>query len=333
MWLLLQPRGHLGGYFLLLALAGGMLGIVLGGKPIQYPAFTGWTTAKGDGLFPILFITIACGACSGFHALVASGTTCRQLRRETDAKVVGYGGMLMEGMVAVVSLCCVMMLAPGAAALGAGQPKANLIYGLGMGSFLQVVGVPVGFAVSFALLAFTTFVYDTLDVSTRLGRYILQELTGWQGQAGRWVATLATTATPLAFVMQKVQDASGKPIPAWRVFWALFGASNQLLAALALIGVTVWLYRTYRTRWVWLAVGAPALWMYVMSMWALVGFVRKGFRTPTGAFGWPGNPVPWVALVLVGLALVLLVEALRAFVTRSGHGTPPVPDPTPARAG
>jgi len=318
MWLLLQPRGHLGGYFLLLALGGGMLGILLGGKPILYPAFTGWTTAKGETLFPILFITIACGACSGFHALVASGTTCRQLRRETDAKVIGYGGMLMEGMVAVVSLCCVMMLAPGASALGGGQPKANLVYGLGMGSFLQVVGIPVGFAVSFALLAFTTFVYDTLDVSTRLGRYILQELTGWQGPTGRWAATLLTTATPLFFVMQRLHDAAGKPIPAWRMFWSLFGASNQLLAALALVGVTVWLYRTYHARWVWFAAGLPALWMYGVSMWALAGFVRQGFAAPAGGpAGLPTSPVPWVALVLIGLALVLLVEAIRAFCAPS----------------
>ena len=330
MWLLLQPRGHLGGYFLLVALFGGMLGILFGGKPIQYPAFTGWVTPKGEALFPILFITIACGACSGFHALVASGTTSRQLRRETDALPVGYGAMLMEGMVAVVSLCCVMMLAPGDPAVAGGQPKANMIYGMGMGSFLQVVGVPMGFAVSFALLAFTTFVYDTLDVSTRLGRYILQELTGWQGPAGRWVATLVTTATPLFFVMQKLQDAAGKPIPAWRMFWSLFGACNQLLAALALIGVTVWLYRTYRARWVWPAAGLPALWMYVVSMWALAGFVRQGFFTPAGAFaGFTTNAVPWVALILILLALLLLVEAIRAFLTPAGRGASP---PAPATA-
>jgi carbon starvation protein len=326
MWLLLQPRGHLGGYFLIIALVGGALGIVFGGKPILYPAFVGWTTPKGEALFPILFITIACGACSGFHALVASGTTSRQLRCETDAKVVGYGAMLMEAMVAVVSLCCVMMLAPDHPAVAGGQPKANLIYGLGMGSFLHVLHVPVAFAVSFALLAFTTFVYDTLDVGTRLGRYILQELTGWHGQAGRWVATLITTATPLFFVVQKLEDAAGKPIPAWRMFWPLFGACNQLLAALALLGVTVWLYRTRRALWVWPVAGLPAIWMYSVSMWALYGFIRQGFFTAAGAFkGLTTSPVPWVALILVLLALLLLLEAIRAFCS-------PAAAPPPAAA-
>jgi len=315
MWLLLQPRGHLGGFFLIIALLGGALGILFGAKPILYPAFTGWTTAKGESLFPVLFITIACGACSGFHALVASGTTSRQIRLETDTKPVGYGAMLMEGMVAVVSLCCVMVLTPDHPAVAGGAPKANLIYGLGMGSFLQVVGLPVAFAVSFALLAFTTFVYDTLDVSTRLGRYILQELTGWQGQTGRWIATLATTGTPLIFVMQNLKDATGKPIPAWRMFWGLFGACNQLLAALALLGVTVWLWRTRRAWWVWLLTGLPAVWMYIVSMAALYGFVRNGFFSRAGAFtGLPTNAVPWVALILILLALLLLVEAIRAFV-------------------
>ena len=120
MWLLLQPRGHLGGCFLYVALAGAVIGLVAsdrarpvfgGDATIRYPAFTGWQTAKAGSLMPMLFITIACGACSGFHSLIASGTTSKQLRRETDARPIGYGTMLLEAMVAVVSLCCVMVLA------------------------------------------------------------------------------------------------------------------------------------------------------------------------------------------------------------------------------
>jgi carbon starvation protein len=137
LWILLQPRGHLGGYFLYVALAGGALGLIFGGKAIQYPAFTGWTAATGETLFPVLFITIACGACSGFHSMIASGTTSKQLRRETDAKLIGYGAMLLEGMVAVVSLCCVMILAPGAEILK--SPKPNFIYAQGIGGFLEVL--------------------------------------------------------------------------------------------------------------------------------------------------------------------------------------------------
>ncbi|MBI3117061.1 MAG: carbon starvation protein A, partial [Candidatus Hydrogenedentes bacterium] len=317
MWLLLQPRGHLGGYFLYIALGGGMIGLILGGETATYPAFTGWYSAGGDPLAPILFITIACGACSGFHSIIASGTTSKQLRRETDAKAVGYGAMLLEGMVAVVSLCCVMMVTPQAATALQGKP--NFIYAQGIGSFLGVIGIPASFGISFGLLAFTTFVYDTLDVCTRLGRYILQELTGWSGSFGRWATTALTAGAPLFFVTQTVTDAQGKVVPAWRLFWGLFGASNQLLAALSLLGVTVWLWRTYRARWVWLVAGLPTLLMYVMSTWALLRFARVGF-VQEGHWSVPTSPVPWVAVILVGLAGLVFVEALRVLL---GGGQPP----------
>ena len=318
MWILLQPRGHLGGYFLYLALAGGMLGIIFGGKAIEYPAFTGWVTPKGEPMFPMLFILIACGACSGFHAIVGSGTSSKQLKTETDAKIIGYGGMLLEAMVAVVSLCCVMMLAKDSSLLQGGAVKANLIYGLGIGSFLEVIGIPAAFGISFGLLAFTTFVYDTLDVATRLGRYIVQELTGFKGKFGRFFSTAITAGAPLIFVMRTVKDPSGNPIPAWRVFWALFGASNQLLAALTLIVVTVWLYRVYKAKWIWLVTGLPTVWMYVMSTWALLRFIKAGFFSPVWEFkGVSSDPVPWVAVILVGLAVLLLIEAARTLLRMS----------------
>jgi carbon starvation protein len=318
MWLLLQPRGHLGGYFLYFGLLVGILGITFSGNTAQYPAFTGWETAKGDMLVPILFITIACGACSGFHSLIASGTTSKQLRRETDAKLIGYGTMLMEGMVAVISLSCVMMLAKNAPILQ--NPKPNFIFAAGIGSYLEMAHIPATFAVSIMLMAFTTFVYDTLDVCTRLGRYIIQELTGWHNSLGRWLGTALTAGVPLLFVMQKTVDMTGKPIPAWQLFWSLFGASNQLLAALTLLGVTVWLWRTYRARWVWFVTGLPTVWMYVMSVWALMSMVIRAFMGGSYA-----NPVPWVALILVGLAVLMLLEAVRVFMgTRS---SPPQPEP------
>ncbi|MCS6858939.1 MAG: hypothetical protein NZT92_01305 [Abditibacteriales bacterium] len=329
MWILLQPRGHLGGYFLFFALAGGALGLIFGGKTVQYPAFTHWTTAKGDTLFPMLFITVACGACSGFHAIIASGTTSKQLKRETDARVIGYGAMLLEGMVAVVSLCCVMMLAQNAPLLK--NPQPNFIYAQGIGSFLEVIGIPAAFGISFGLMAFTTFVYDTLDVCTRLGRYILQELFGWRDVKGRWLATAITAGVPLLFVMRTTLDPTGKVIPAWKIFWSLFGASNQLLAALTLLGVTVWLVRTRKAPWVWLVTGVPTVWMYVMSTWALIVTIKKAFVTGEG-FHFTTDPVPWVALVLVGLALLMLVEAFKVFF----GATPPEsrkPEPVLTPAG
>ncbi|MEJ7590317.1 MAG: carbon starvation CstA family protein [Planctomycetaceae bacterium] len=176
MWLLLQPRGQLGGYFLYAALGAGALGILMGGQTIQQPKFTGWIHPVQGGVFPMLFITIACGACSGFHSLICSGTTSKQLRTERSALPIGYGAMLLEAMVAIVSLCCVMMLPIGSPLID--KPNPNYIYANGIGAFLQGIGISRAIGVAFALMAFNTFVYDTLDVCTRLGRFILQELTG-----------------------------------------------------------------------------------------------------------------------------------------------------------
>ncbi len=321
MWILLQPRGHLGGFFLFAALLAGAFGVLFSGSDVQYPAFIAWNVPSGAGtasLFPILFITVACGACSGFHSIIASGTSSKQLKNEHDAKKVGYGSMLLEAMVAVVSLACVMILSKEAISGLGGKP--NFIYALGLGRFMEVFGIPASFGVLFGLMAFTTFVYDTLDVCTRLGRYILQELLGWQGALGRYVATAITAFIPLFFVMQTVTDRSGNVIPSWRVFWPLFGASNQLLAAIGLLGLTVWLYRTYRARWVWPVVGLPTLVMYLMSGWALLQYVNSGFITPTG-FTLPDNFVPWVALVLIVLAVLLLWEAVKIFSRPSEPST------------
>src|SRR5262245_48218727 len=319
-WLILQPRGQLGGYFLYFALGAGAIGLVLGGGLVQYPAFRGWEAALPKPnqpvqmLWPMLFIMIACGACSGFHSLIASGTTSKQLKNEGDAKVVGYGTMLMEAMVAIVSLCCVMMFAEGAKELS-GPP--NTIYAQGISRFLGAVSLPQGIGMSFALMAFSTFVYDTLDGCTRLGRFIIQELTGMHNWFGRLLGTGITAGVPIYFLLAAPNMALDPnthqpvaPVPVWQIFWNLFGASNQLLAALTLLGVTVWLWRTQKAWWVWLVTGLPTLWMYVMSTWALVLMTLPKFWTSAG---WqaPADPVPWIGLVLIVLAALMLVEAIR----------------------
>jgi carbon starvation protein len=307
MWLLLQPRGHLGGCFLYAAIIGSAAGLLVGGKTVQYPAFNAWTATNGDTMFPFLFITIACGACSGFHALVASGTSSKQLRCESDARVIGYGAMLLEALVAAVSLACVMMLAANDPMV---KKAPNFIYANGIGEFLGVFGVAKAFGISFGLLAFATFVYDTLDICTRLGRYIIQELTGWKGRMGRWVATAIMAAMPLLFVMRVATDSKGNVIPVWKAFWNLFGASNQLLAALTLLGITVWLVHRYRARWIWLVMGVPTAFMYVMSVWALGLILRAKLAMAT----WWSDPVPWVAAILIVLSVLMLMEAVNVLV-------------------
>ena len=320
-WLLLQPRGQLGGWFLYAALAAGGIGLAFGGGTVEYPMFRGWEVARADGstasLFPLLFITIACGACSGFHSLIASGTTSKQLKVETDAVVVGYGTMLLEAMVAIISLCCVMMFAAGSPQLKGGP---NQVFAQGIGKFLEVINLPPQVGITFALMAFTTFVYDTLDVCTRLGRYILQELTGWQGKGGRAFGTMLTAGTPLFFLLGH----SDPNVPVWRLFWDLFGASNQLLAALTLLGVTVWLWRTRGERWVWIVTGIPTVIMYVMSIWALATMTLAKFRATDGSWQLSSDVVGWIGIVLILLAAMMLYEAALALL---GSREPPRSSP------
>ena len=337
-WMILQPRGQLGGYFLYFALGAGAIGLILGGATAEYPAFRGWESSLPKPgspavlLLPMLFITIACGACSGFHSLIASGTTSKQLRVETDAVVVGYGTMLMEAMVAIVSLCCVMMFAEGATQLK-GSP--NQIYSEGIVKFLSVVRLPVGVGKAFALMAFATFVYDTLDVCTRLGRYIIEELTGLHNWAGRLIGTALTAGVPVYFLLIHPNLASdaktGLAIaapPVWSLFWSLFGASNQLLAALTLLGITVWLWKTRRQAWVWFVTGLPTLFMYVMSSWALLSMTLPKFQTD-GRWALPHDPVAWAGVVLIALAALMLLEAIYVIASLGG---PPQVNPQAAQS-
>lgn len=310
-WALLQPRGHLGGYFLYISLIAAMLGIIFGNFSIQYPAFTKFGNTTNEFLFPmfpILFITVACGACSGFHSLVSSGTTSKQIQKESDATFIGYGAMLLEGVVAVIALSTVMILSKEDALIG---KAPNFIYASGIGKFLALLGIPVAFGISFGLMAFTTFVYDTLDICTRLGRYIIEELTGWRSLTGRIFATALTAGVPLFFVTMTVLDAKGNPIPAWKLFWGTFGASNQLLAGLALIGITVWIFKTIKTNNIWLVSLIPALLMIGMSNWAIINMIQDAWFK-TGEFQLTADPVPWVCLVLIVLSIMLVIETIYA---------------------
>ncbi|NOU35418.1 MAG: carbon starvation protein A [Kiritimatiellaceae bacterium] len=310
-WLVLQPRGAIGGCFLYAALIAAAIGVVFGGCPIEYPAFTKLADGLNAGfwfpMFPLLFITVACGACSGFHSLVSSGTTCKQIKKESDVTPIGYGAMLLEGMVAVVSLACVMIVAKDSP-LASKAP--NFIYASGIGRFLELIGISASFGISFGLMAFTTFVYDTLDVCTRLGRYIFEELTGLRNWFGRLTGTILTAGVPLFFIFRTVLDGRGNPVPAWKTFWTLFGASNQLLAALALIGVSVWLMNTRRNSKVWLVSFLPAVFMFVISDWSLI-------QTATAKQA--GGVVPIVAVVLIVLSAWIAVETGLAMFFRKSR--------------
>jgi carbon starvation protein len=296
-WALLQPRGYLGGFVLYTALAVGIIGVFFGGYQIQQPAFKSWDVGGMTGsLFPFLFVTIACGACSGFHGLVCSGTTSKQVDRESHIKPVGYGAMLAEGFVALIALVTVMIVAQdGLKGLAPGT-----VYGNGIGKFLTLlIGQDnLRFAITFGAMAFSTFIFDTLDVCTRLGRYIVQELFKWPGRGGAIAGTLLTIAVPVFFI-------SFARAGMWNEFWILFGASNQLLAALTLLSITVWLYQARQRIGFTLY---PMLFVLTITLWALTKLVIVNVQLARGFDIKLVNAVASAALVV--LAVYLAVSAL-----------------------
>jgi carbon starvation protein len=254
-------------------------------------------------LFPFMFVTIACGACSGFHGLVCSGTTSKQIAKETHCRRIGYGAMLMEGFVALIALSTLLVVSREEIA-GKGP---GTIYGEGLGRFLTVfLGEGnLHFAVTFGAMAFSTFVFDTLDVATRLGRYILQELTGLSSRTGAVAATLVTCGIPLALVLTSGPGSYQK-------FWILFGTSNQLLAGLSLLGVTVWLKRTGRRYWF---VALPTSFIFSVTLTALVLQTKAHFGALPGLLPYLNGSL---GLGLLVLALAFILMAGRRLLTPSG---------------
>jgi len=306
MWLLLQPRGYLGGWLLYLTIIIGLIGSLFGGFGIEYPAINlaGFKSSlNGKLLFPILFITIACGACSGFHGIVSSGTTSKQIRKESDTLIVGYGAMLMEGLVAILAIATVMTLPVGSPML---KNDPNLVYANGIARYLGLMGIGFNVAFPFALLAFSTFVYDTLDVSTRLGRYIFQEIFGLRSRLGAAVATLATLVLPFIFLMSTKEKG-------YLVAWPIFGTSNQLLASLTLLAISVWMKKSGKNA---LIAIIPAIFMLIMTLWSLILQIIPFINT----FGQVVSPDIIISgifgIVLLVLSIWLVIESVKALNPR-----------------
>jgi len=292
-WFLLQPRDYLSSYLLYVSVFAGVIGIIFGGFGISYPGFISFYAGKEMGsLFPMLFVTIACGAVSGFHSLIASGTTSKQLYKETDAKIVGYGAMLVEGIVAVIALTTLMMIVKNDEI--ATKPPL-VIYATGIGKFVEILGIPSKLGFSFGLLALSTFILTTLDTATRVGRYIFQEFFSLTKSSSRYFATFITLILPTIFVLINLKDAQGNIIPAWKIIWPVFGTSNQLLASLVLLTIAVWLKKINKRN---LFIIIPAGFMMIITLWALVVLIMQyGF-----------NVVGIIAFVLFILALILIKE-------------------------
>jgi carbon starvation protein len=319
-WVLLQPRDYLNSFQLFLGMGLLLAGASVGGFTLSAPAFNP-APVGAPPLFPLLFITIACGAVSGFHSLVASGTTVRQLDRQSHALPIGYGGMLTEGLLATLALLAV------AAGLGAEWQArypdwltagkgalANFVHGAG--ALVSAVGVPLALAKVFVATVAVGFALTTLDTGARLIRYNLQEL----GRAWRIaLLTNPTLSTLLAvgligfFALLKAPDpVTGELKSVGALLWQLFGASNQLLAALSLLVVSLYLRSLGRPT---LYTLLPMAFMLVATLTALVIGMRN--------FALQGNTLLLgFSALIFALAVWLVGEAIVAW-RRGVHATVP----------
>ena len=275
--LLLQPRDFLSAGFLYAILGLGLVGMLISGENMHMPAFSGWESERLGMLVPFLFITVACGACSGFHSIVSSGTTSKQIKIESDVRRISYGGMLVEGVLAVFAMGCVAVLTISERDAG-GTPVG--LFAAGASKFFGAVGIPRVLGAEFAMLAISTFLLTTLDTCTRLTRFLIEELFSWRNQASRFLGTFGALVLPALLVFQQFPGVDGSLQPAWKAIWPLFGATNQLLAALALLTFVVFL-KASRLGYGFALL--PAIIMIVMPMTALAIMVQKfGLGTMLG---------------------------------------------------
>jgi carbon starvation protein len=277
--ILLQPRDYLNSFLLYGILLLSVAAIVVKPPPIEASAFVAFQVDALGPLFPMLFVTVACGAISGFHSLVASGTSAKQLNREKDARPVGYGGMLIECLLAVVALITAIAVTREeylSLLLGSGRANPVHVFSTGIASFLGSLGIPTAVGLGFAGLAVSAFALTSLDTATRLARFTLQELVMKPGVAperqnpvarNRFLATAITIAAGGALLL------SGTTMTLWKVF----GSANQLLAALALMAVTVWLAATKRKS---LYTFVPMVLMYAVTVSGLVLQLVHALRAP-----------------------------------------------------
>jgi carbon starvation protein len=324
-WILLQPRDYLSSYLLYGMIILAVVGIIGAGimgqnTNLEIPAFTGFNSAlaKGDSkvatsgfLFPALFITIACGAISGFHSLVASGTTSKQLDRESQARPIAYGGMLLECLVAVISLCAVGYAFSGY--MDGTYTAPTQVFAGGLSQMLACIpGLQNAgdLAYSLLVLAVSVFCLTSLDTATRLGRYMFQELftpkgakiedlTGWRKVlTNPWVATIITVALGVWL-----------GLTGYTLVWPLFGAANQLLAALGLLAVCAWLGKAGRNNKMFYI---PMVFMLIVTLTSLAITIQgKVASVIAGTITSAVVLQLVIAVLLFVLAIILAVKGAK----------------------
>ena len=331
-WVLLQPRDYLSSFLLYAGVGGALLAVVVGtllgtaAEPLVVAdtlgAFQGFWGVEGTlaPLFPLLFITIACGTISGFHSLVSSGTTAKQLDKETDARLIGYGGMLGEGLLASVAL---ITLAVAGTTAGGGIGRALPNFASGGGIILTSLGIPQAYGAPFMALVLVSFLLTSTDTAVRLGRYMMEEIVGLPaGQTSSGLAVGGGLRSTLAELGRgRYTNPLIQAVPAyllvisgeWLTLWALFGGANQLLAALALLTATVWLANWDESKQLY-STGVPMAIMITITVLGIawVAFYENLYQAILqGGAETTGDLISStvrivLALVLIGLALALV---------------------------
>jgi carbon starvation protein len=308
-WLLLQPRDYVNSHQLFVALGIIFMGVILTNPDVVAPAINTNLPADAPSWFPLLFITIACGAISGFHGLVASGTSSKQLDKETDARYIGYGGAIGEGLLALTTI----LATTAGFAIYAGLDGWHDHYGTwasasagattafvnGVGVLAQGVGLPREFSVIFAAVVVISFAATTMDTGVRLQRYIISELGAEYKikiAQNRWFATFIAVSTCALLALGVDRGAGGMRL------WPLFGTTNQLTGALSLLVITLFLHRLRRPIWVTVI---PMAFLLVMTTWAMVMNLMRY---------WTDSQVALLAVggVIFVLELWLIFEASAA---------------------
>ena len=322
-WILLQPRDYLSSFLLYGMMIVAVVGIVGAHPTIDIPAFTGFVDQATNGsgvslgtLFPALFITIACGAISGFHSLVGSGTTAKQLDNERDARPIAYGGMLIECALALISLCAVGYIWKEYVPGGVTTPTA--VFATGISRMCATIPFLAGaehVIYSLLILAVSAFCLTSLDTATRLARYMFQEFWLNPGEDVSSVTGFrAILVKPIVATLITVVLGIFLGLNGYANIWALFGAANQLLAALGLMAVATWLGQIGKNNKMFFI---PMFFMLIVTICSLLLTIK----TNLGAIGAEGaGSWPIVRLVLAVLLIVLsLILAVKAVKTISGQ--------------
>jgi carbon starvation protein len=325
-WILLQPRDYLSSFLLYAMMAVALVGVIIShaalGGADGLPAVTSFAVDNGNGtqyMFPILFTTVACGAISGFHSLVSSGTTSKQLDKETDAKPIAYGGMLLECVLAVVTVCAINFAYKyNAANPDSALSGATAIFGGGIAQMYAGFGSgTVTVMRTLLTLTYSAFCLTSLDTATRLARFMFQEFWLEPGQTPKdikdgWKKLMVNPyfATIITVVLGIILGMTG-----YSKIWGLFGAANQLLAGIGLLAVATWLGNIGKNNKMFLI---PMAFMIVVTICSLVLTIKNQLGLiSAGTADWGAYAQSIIGALLIVLAIVLVIEGIQTLTGKN----------------